>query len=108
ALPELLGGLSMRGEPDAGCSANTGDSEQTNPDMYTLAGYPELYLLGAYGAGREQVQILNRRDGCCFGEAQHYDPNAFDSDLRDYEREVRERLVTLGNPASFSVRIDEQ
>jgi hypothetical protein len=27
--------------------------------------------MGAHGPGRRQVQILNRRDTCCFGEAQH-------------------------------------
>lgn len=115
AFPGLLAGAyahdartTRDASPQADCSANTGDAEQTDPTMYTLAGYPELYLLGAYGEDREQIQILNRNDGCCFGEAQHYDPAAYDSDLRSYERAVRERLAAIGNPASFSVRIDEQ
>ena len=50
---------------------SVGDKEQYLDEFYRLAGYPDLYLLGAYGPGRKQVQILNRRDDCCFGEAQH-------------------------------------
>ena len=50
---------------------SVGDKEQYLDEFYSIAGYQDLYLLGAYGPGRKQVQILNRRDDCCFGEAQH-------------------------------------
>lgn len=43
-----------------------GDWEQTGADIYRIANYPELYVLGAAGEGRWQVQILNQFDGCCF------------------------------------------
>ena len=49
-----------------------GDIEQFLPELYRdIAGYPDLYVLGAYGKGRKQVQILNRNDDCCFGQKQH-------------------------------------
>lgn len=89
-----------------GCGNNLGDAEQSIADLYGIAGYPDLYVMGAYGPGREQVQILNRRDTCCFGQAQHHDPASYDSDLRDYERKVRATLHGLGS-GDFRVQIDE-
>jgi hypothetical protein len=86
-----------------------GDAEQTLDDFYRIAGYPDLYVLGSAGTGRRQVQILNRRDTCCFGEAQH---NAtltgvpFVVGSRDYEREVRVALFMIGQGA-FRLEIDE-
>ena len=50
---------------------SVGDREQYETSFYGLAGYPDLYILGAHGRGRKQVQILVRRDDCCFGQAQH-------------------------------------
>src|SRR5437660_700711 len=50
---------------------SVGDREQFEPSFYRIAGYPDLYILGAYGPSRRQVQILVRRDDCCFGETQH-------------------------------------
>ena len=47
--------------PDA-----TRDDEQKWPDFYSIAGYKDLYVLGSYGPGRRQTQILNRHDDCCF------------------------------------------
>jgi hypothetical protein len=41
-----------------------GDWEQTTPELYRIADYADLYVLGAQG--REQVQVLNYRDPCCF------------------------------------------
>ncbi len=92
--------------PRGGCGNNLGDAEQYIADLYGIAGYPDLYVMGAYGTGREQVQILNRRDTCCFGQAQHHDPTAYDSDLRDYERKVRATLRRLGS-GRFRVQVDE-
>ncbi|MEX0907378.1 MAG: hypothetical protein WD054_03530 [Gemmatimonadota bacterium] len=46
--------------------AEYGDWEQRAPDVYALAGYRELYVLGAHGAGRRQLQVLNVNDPCCF------------------------------------------
>lgn len=43
-----------------------GDWEQVHADIYRIASYLDLYVLGAEGAGRRQVQILNQYDSCCF------------------------------------------
>lgn len=42
------------------------DNEQHAADIYSIAGYRDLYTMGAAGAGRKQVQILNGKDDCCF------------------------------------------
>jgi hypothetical protein len=82
-----------------------GDAEQTLPDFYRIAGYLDLYILGAAGTGRKQVQILNERDDCCFGVAQHKTPATYKEDVRDYERLVQQRLEILG-AGTFKVEID--
>ncbi len=84
-----------------------GDTEQTLKDFYQIAGYPELYVLGSHGPGRKQVQILNRRDDCCFGERQHQGAVGYDHALRDYERHVRSCLRQLKSPGHFDLEIDE-
>lgn len=43
------------------------DYEQTVPELYRTVNYLELYVLGATGSGRKQLQILNQYDACCFG-----------------------------------------
>lgn len=43
-----------------------GDYEQNNPALYKSVNYLELYILGAYGKGRSQLQIINKFDPCCF------------------------------------------
>ncbi len=82
-----------------------GDIEQTLPDFYVLAGYPDLYVLGSYGTGRKQVQILNERDDCCFGAAQHETPARYKEDIKTYERLVQQKLRTLGR-GLFKVEVD--
>src|SRR6185369_9016803 len=88
---------------------SVGDREQFEPTFYGLAGYPDLYVLGAQGRGRKQVQILNRRDDCCFGEAQH-DAKQFGVShaeaMRHYESEVRAALKETGK-GTFRLEIDE-
>ena len=58
---------------------------------------------------RRQVQILGRRDDCCFGEAQH-DPKTtgmtYADAMREYESRVRAALQEIGD-ASFRLEIDE-
>lgn len=55
-----------------GSSGDYGDAEQGyykeyDPGgLYDMATYKDLYLLGAAGKGRVQVQILNEHDDCCF------------------------------------------
>jgi hypothetical protein len=85
---------------------SVGDLEQTLPAFYGIAGYPDLYVLGSFGRGRAQVQILNRRDDCCFGEAQHRGPPSYDEALRNYEWQVQASLKRI-RPGNFRVEIDE-
>jgi hypothetical protein len=84
---------------------SVGDLEQTLPAFYQIAGYPDLYVLGSYGTGRKQVQILNERDDCCFGVAQHKTPATYQQDARGYERLVQQKLERLGTGA-FKLEID--
>ena len=88
---------------------SVGDREQFDASFYGLAGYPDLYILGASGRGRQQVQILVRRDDCCFGEAQHDVAAAgmnYAESLRAYERRVWATLKEIGR-GSFRLEIDE-
>lgn len=86
-----------------------GDREQFEPSFYRLAGYPDLYLIGAYGRDRKQVQILVRRDDCCFGERQHDEKKSglpYAEAMRKYEERVQTALNEIGN-GSFRLQIDD-
>jgi lysophospholipase L1-like esterase len=86
---------------------SVGDKEQYLEEFYTIAGYADFYLLGAYGPGRKQIQILNRRDDCCFGEAQHNATRAgsdYESAMRVYEKKVQQAVGPLGR---FRLEIDD-
>lgn len=88
-----------------------GDEEQSYAPFYNIAGYTDLYVLGGFGAGRSQVQVLNRHDDCCFGESPvEYDPAqtgmSYDDAVRTYEIGVRNRLKNFKG-GSFRVEIDE-
>lgn len=86
-----------------------GDREQFEPTFYRLAGYPDLYILGAHGQGRRQVQILNRRDDCCFGQSQHDEKKtglSYADATHEYEARVCAALKDIG-PGSFRLEIDE-
>jgi hypothetical protein len=88
---------------------SVGDQEQFHPPFYRIAGYPELYVLGSHGRERKQVQILVRKDDCCFGEAQHEakaSGMSYENAMRDYERRVKAKLEQLG-PGAFRLEIDE-
>ncbi len=59
-----------------------GDIEQYIPQLYRdVAGYLDIYILGAFGKGRKQIQILNRYDDCCFGEMQHNPKRNYKKDI---------------------------
>jgi hypothetical protein len=88
---------------------SVGDREQYEPSFYRLAGYPDLYVLGASGPGRKQIQILVRKDDCCFGQAQH-DPQSagleYADALRQYEKQVQAAIKETGQ-GTFRLEIDE-
>jgi hypothetical protein len=88
--------------------SSMGDIEQYLPQLYRdMAGYPDLYILGAYGKGRKQVQILNRNDDCCFGQLQHDPKRDYLTDLKTYEQSVKERLISLKAGSHYYLVIDE-
>jgi pimeloyl-ACP methyl ester carboxylesterase len=84
---------------------SVGDKEQYLDPFYRMAGYGDLYALGAWG--RHQVQILNRRDDCCFGEQQHSLATvglAYEPAYRVYEKAVQQ---ALGSHGDFRLEIDD-
>lgn len=64
-----------------------GDWEQFDPELMRLASYLDLYLLGAAGAGRRQVQINNLDDPSVFSGHRH----------ETYVAKVQARLAALGD-----------
>ncbi|MCC6524817.1 MAG: hypothetical protein IT373_19330 [Polyangiaceae bacterium] len=93
----------------------SGDAEQMHFPLYKhVAGYLDLYALGAAGAGRRQVQVQIRRDSCCFGEKQYGGVASipgltWNQAVRAYERKVQQFLGSAG-PADhgwYSFEIDE-
>ena len=56
-------------------SNSYGDFEQIYPPLYSKIGYLDMYIMGATGENRFQVQMLNLHDPCCFqGEYyKHYE-----------------------------------
>ncbi|HEX5109120.1 MAG TPA: hypothetical protein VFV95_11760 [Vicinamibacterales bacterium] len=74
-----------------------------NDGTPVLTGYKDLYLLGSHGAGRRQVQVLNRQDDCCFGQGAQVE---WDHAVRAYEAGVRQQIRILG-AGSFRVEINE-
>lgn len=88
---------------------SVGDLEQFEPKFYGLAGYPDLYVLGAAGPGRRQVQVLVQRDDCCFGAAQHDEQRAgqgYPGAMQDYAARVSAAVMSVG-AGSFRLAIDE-
>ena len=48
---------------------NWGDWEQVIPDLYQIASYEDLYIMGSHL--RSQIQVLNEYDVCCFNEPRY-------------------------------------
>jgi pimeloyl-ACP methyl ester carboxylesterase len=107
--PSIRCSFSVAGSIPLYLRSRLGDREQSEVSFYERAGYPDLYVLGSFGMGREQVQILNRRDDCCFGETQHDSQelySGYQESLQDYEKRVRAALQETGS-GSFRLEIDE-
>ena len=77
-------------------SRDMGDYEQTNIELYKHVNYLELYVLGAYGDGRQHVQIFNKNDSCCFSGIGY----------ETYEFVVKDKISQLGE-GNFQVFIDD-
>jgi hypothetical protein len=77
-------------------SRDMGDYEQTNIELYKHVNYLELYVLSAYGDGRQHVQIFNKNDSCCFSGNGH----------ETYEFVIKDRILQLGK-GDFQIFIDD-
>ena len=90
----------------------TNGAEQTLPGLYSNlpadSRYRDLYVLGAAGTGRRQVQVLNRRDNCCFSPGwQGLPASDWQPSVRAYETAVRSALVNLADAGVFRLEIDD-
>jgi pimeloyl-ACP methyl ester carboxylesterase len=74
-----------------------GDMEQHAPDLVEAADYLDLYVLGAAGPGRRQLQVLHGRDSIAFAGTQ----------ARRYERAVAEAVAATG-AGTWELRLDEE
>ena len=84
-------------------------AEQSWRPFYSLAGYVDLYLMGASGPGREQLQILNIHDDCCFGPNQWNSIYMAANGGRNWYQQVSfyESLIDKAPiPSDFSVVLD--
>ncbi len=89
-----------------------GDAEQMYFPLYKhLAGYLDLYAMGAAGAGRKQVQVQIRHDSCCFGQDQYHKAVAhrsWNQAVRAYEQKIQHFLGAGGEDhGSYRFEIDE-
>jgi hypothetical protein len=73
-----------------------GDWEQFEPELYQIADYLELYILGSYGDFRKQFQILNKYDSCCFAGIKY----------QVYENEIKKAVSLLGK-GEFDIFLDD-
>jgi hypothetical protein len=85
---------------------DVGDYPQIWPPFYEIAGYLDLYIMGAYGVGRSQIQILNRNDNCCFGPKQYDLSGTWDQAVQAYAARVRNTLSSLGE-GHYQLVIDD-
>ena len=74
-----------------------GDYEQRDVRLFRIASHLDLYVMGAAGPGRRQMQILNRYDPCCF----------FGTRARAYESLVAEAVRSIGDGGDYSLVIDQ-
>lgn len=55
----------------AGPRRNWGDWEENLPELFSIASFEDLSILGA--AGRSQIQVLNEYDICCYNDPRYLD-----------------------------------
>jgi hypothetical protein len=86
-----------RRHPVSGKDHSFGDYEQRVTGLYRIANYLDLYVMGAAGSNRRQLQILNKYDQCCF----------FGTEAKLYEPAVQAAVARIGAGGSFEVAIDD-
>ncbi len=94
-----------RSYPIAGVYPNylrTGQEVMTNgppyyPPLLAVANQLDLFVLGASGPNRSQLQIFNRFDRCCFNGVRG----------KVYEQAVREAVADTPTGGGFAVVLDE-
>jgi hypothetical protein len=74
---------------------NNGDYELNLPELYNKANFLELFIMGSYGNGREQLKILNKCDSCCY----------YGISYQVFEDDVKQVMRELGS-GSFEVYLD--
>lgn len=74
-----------------------GDFEETYPPLLEAADYLDLYVLGAYGEKRNQLQVIARYNECCYGGLKY----------QTYEEKVKEAVKNLGE-GRFDIFVDEE
>lgn len=67
------------------------------PQLLAVANQLDLYVLGAAGPGRSQLQIFNRYDRCCFNGVRG----------KVYEDAVRDAVARTPAGGAFAVLLDE-
>lgn len=85
--------LYLRVEPH---DADLGDWEQNGSALYEQVDYLDLYVLGSYGPGRRQAQVLNKYDDCCFAGVR----------FRTYLDTVKDTVADLG-AGEFTAFLDD-
>ncbi len=83
------------------------DREQYIQSFYAVAGYKDLYVLGADTPNRSQLQILNRFDNCCFGQPQDtVGPPPYLTAVRLYADDVQAALRRFSG-GTYSLLVSE-
>jgi hypothetical protein len=100
--------------PGPGCEPEGygGDREQMDVSIYGKVGYLDLYAMGAAGAGRTQIQVQIRHDGCCFGEDDYGEFNqvpglTWNQAVRAYENKLQDFFSGDTDRGWFRFEIDE-
>jgi hypothetical protein len=80
-------------------SKNIGDYEQMITELYKIANYLELYIMGSFGTERKLILIYNEFDPCCFSGSD-YEQFPFGNVLKN-------KIANIGE-GQFNVIIDRE
>lgn len=51
--------------------SSIGDYEEINPELYKVASYLDIFILGSVGENRKHLKIINQYDSCCHNGIGH-------------------------------------